>query len=121
MLKHNFATYGTKVLVQIIWEFLYFPIWWYTVGFFRAGRGILYFLRNQQASLGLFVWIKNLFVPMYGQHDFAGRIISFFIRVVQIIYRGVAMIFVLAFSVFMALAWLLLPPAILMAIILQLL
>ncbi|MCX6798283.1 MAG: hypothetical protein NTX66_03695 [Candidatus Falkowbacteria bacterium] len=120
MLKHNFATYGTKVLFQIIWEFLYFPIWWYTVGFIRYGRKILNFLSYQQSSLGLFVWIKNLFVPMYGQHDIAGRLISFFVRIVQIIYRSLAMIVVLALSLLAALLWLLLLPALILAIILQL-
>lgn len=121
MFKENFLTYGLKVAVQVVWEFLYFPLWWYTIGFGRFFKGILNFWRNKQAALGFWVWLKNIFVPMYGQHDFAGRAISFFIRVIQIIYRGVAMIFWLLIGLVIALLWLLLPPFLLFALILQLL
>lgn len=37
------------------------------------------------------VWIKNLFVPMYGQYDWTGRIISFFMRVFVMIGRAIAL------------------------------
>ncbi len=33
------------------------------------------------------VWLKNLFVPMYGQKDAASFIISFVIRLIQIVFR----------------------------------
>lgn len=121
MFKHNSVSYGASVLVQIVWEFLYFPIWWYTVGFFRFGRQIINFWRRRQASLGLVVWIKNIFVPMYGQSDFAGRAISFVIRVIQIIYRGLAMLVLLLLGLLAAVLWLALPLLLLAAIIMQLL
>lgn len=120
MFKHNFFTYSAKVSVQIVWEFLYFPIWWYTVGFVRFGQKVLNFWRNRQAALGLLVWLKNIFVPMYGQHDFAGRLISFVIRVVQIIYRGLAMLVVFILGLAALVFWLLFPPALVVAIVLQL-
>lgn len=119
MFKHNFLTYGAKVSLQIVWEFLYFPIWWYTVGFWRWSKKILEFWHNQEASLGFLVWVKNIFVPMYGQHDFAGRMISFVIRVIQIIYRGLAMLVVLVIGLLALAVWLLFPVGLLVAIVLQ--
>jgi len=119
MFKHNFLSYGLKVSAQSIWEILYFPLWWYTVGFWRFVLKVFNFWRNQQASLGFWVWLKNIFVPMYGQTDFAGRSISFIIRLVQIIYRGLGMIVVLILGLVAIVLWLLFPPALLIAIIWQ--
>ena len=38
------------------------------------------FLDSKEKSLALFVWVKNLFVSMYGQRDFWGALISFVMR-----------------------------------------
>lgn len=69
-----------------------FPVWWYTRGFALllawAGRSV----RGQFVSLGLGVWIKNLFVPMYGATDIWGKVISFAIRLVMIVARTAALI-----------------------------
>ena len=66
-------------------------------------------IRDFDQTLGFSIWLKNLFVPMFGQTDFAGRVISFLLRIFQIIFKGIALlliiILVLAFFVF----WLVLP------------
>lgn len=84
---------GTLKLVgETIGRALFFPIWWYTrglVGVLRFAGGSI---RNQYISLGLGVWMTNLFVPMYGTTDWAGRIISFFVRFVVIIARGLMLV-----------------------------
>jgi len=63
--------------------------------------------------LAIGVWTKNIFVPMFGMHDWQSRIISFFMRVVQIIGRSIAL-FLLTLIILFALALyvLVLPAAV---------
>ena len=118
-MKHNAATYSVKILVKIVWDFVYFPLWWYSEGLLKTLRGVYNFWREQEASLGFSVWLKNIFVPMYGQQDFAGRAISFFIRLVQIIYRGTVLLIFIILGLLFLTIYLFLPPALLLAISLQ--
>lgn len=68
-------------------DLLYFPFWWYTHGFLRFAKSLVKALRFKWQDLGVGVWVKNLFVPMFGVRDIAGRLISFFMRLVNIIGR----------------------------------
>jgi hypothetical protein len=120
MFRHNFFTYGGQLLFQIIWEILYFPFWWYSVGFVRTLRNARNFLRNQSEILGFFVWLKNLFRPMYGQHDFAGKAISFFIRLAQIFARGLGMLFFLLLAIIFVIFYLAIPIILILIIVYQL-
>ena len=76
-----------RVLKDVVLDLLLFPLFWYTTGLSRtltwAGNSITGALR----TLSLSVWIKNLFVPMYGQRDWQSRLISVFMRSVQIVFR----------------------------------
>lgn len=67
-----------------------FPVWWYTKGIVYMLEQLLLSARRQAASFAVNLWVRNLFVPMYGQYDWQGRIISFFIRLIQIIFRSLA-------------------------------
>lgn len=119
-MEHNSLTYFGKILARVIWDFLYFPIWWYSAGLLKTLRGVGHFYHHQEVSLGFTIWLKNLFVPMYGQHDFAGRLISFVIRLVQIIYRGTAMLFVLVLGLIFIAFYISLPFLIFFGILKQL-
>jgi hypothetical protein len=93
------------VFVDLIGEFLYFPIWWLTVGLKKTWiffvSQVLYF----EASLSVKVWIVNLFRPMYMQTDIAGRLISFFMRLFQIIVRSAALVFFIVVVAVASLVW----------------
>lgn len=121
MFQHNFFTYSGKIILNIIGDIIYFPIWWYSVGFVRFLKNVWDFLVNQSRSLGFFIWIRNIFVPMYGQRDWAGRLISFFIRVVQIIFRGLALLFLIFALLILIIIWLLAPILIILALAWQIL
>lgn len=120
MNRSHFLIYLPKILWQIARDFLYFPLWWYSVGLWRALLQVGSFLRAREVNLGLSVWLKNIFTPMYGQRDFVGKAISFFIRLVQIIVRGLFMLFWLFVSLVLIAFWLLLPPLVIGAILYQL-
>src|SRR3989338_393422 len=89
------------VLLSTIADFFYTPIWWYTRGLWKQVRGIIGSVVARQEALAIDVWVKNIFVPMYGQYDFAGRAISFFMRGAQIVGRMI----ILIIWGFLLLAW----------------
>lgn len=104
------------ILQQLLWEafadFFYFPIWWYTRGALRSAQWCFGLLEWGNLELALGVWLRNIFVPMYGQYDWQGRIISFVMRVVQIIFRGWLLLIWLMVCVLLFFVWLVLPIAV---------
>jgi hypothetical protein len=120
MTNHNFLTYPLKIILQIIGEILYFPLWWYSIGFIRAAKRAFRFWQAQEESLGFSIWVKNIFVPMYGQHDAASRIISFFMRLIQIIFRGLILLFWFGLVLLFLLLWLAFPILLFLGLAFQL-
>lgn len=108
-MNNNFFFYLSKVSIQVLLAVLYFPLWWYSVGLARVLKDLFLFLKERWLFIGAGVWLKNLFVPMYGQTDFASRLISFLVRLVQIIFRFIAFIFFVALSLVAVALWLFLP------------
>jgi hypothetical protein len=109
-----------KLLGRALWHFLYFPIWWYTVGFLRCLKRLRLFLADRSESLGVWVWLKNIFTPMYGRRDFASRLISFVMRLIQVLFRGLILFFWLAVVLTIAFIWLILPPLVVFNLLKQL-
>jgi len=103
--------YSFLILKNLAFDFAYFPLWWYTRGFYGLVLGAIDFIIRKERSLSLLVWTRNLFVPMYGQHDVAGFLISFIVRLTQIIFRSFVMLFWLYLSLLAVLIWLALPFA----------
>lgn len=120
MVKNNFAAYGVTIVLEILKDILYFPLWWYSMGLWNFVQGIVQFLKNREKGLGLSVWLKNIFKPMYGQHDWQGILISIFMRLVQIVFRSVLMLVYFLLAVLAFIVWVILPLLIVFEIIVQL-
>ncbi len=80
------------ILLDTLREILYFPVWWYTKGLGKAANFSWQKIKNMEIRLGVRIWIANIFTPMFGQRDIAGVLISFFMRVFQIIIRSLALV-----------------------------
>lgn len=106
---NSFALIFKLIFWDILVDILYFPVWWYTLGLRRAARNSWHKIRNTEASLGVWLWIRNIFVPMFGQHDAAGIIISFIMRVLQIIGRGLILLLISIFEIILLFLWIVLP------------
>lgn len=78
-------------LIDLVGGIIFFPLWWYSRGLWRAARFCYQSLHDEARVLAIGVWARNLFVPMYGAYDIWGRIISFLMRVVQIFGRLVVL------------------------------
>lgn len=97
------------LLAEALLDFVYFPLWWYSAGALRAARACLNCFQSGNARLAPGLWLKNIFVPMFGQYDWPGRIISFVMRVTQIIGRSLALLIWLLVCLALFIAWLVLP------------
>jgi len=119
MFNNSFIFYSGKIIVEIITDIIYFPAWWYTRGLVNLLSGVKDFLVSKQKALALFVWIKNIFTPMYGQYDWVGRLISFLVRVVQIFFRSIFMLGWLMVGLAVVIFWLVFPIIVINEIIFQ--
>jgi len=90
-------------LVDLIGDFLRWPYWWCTAGLAKATRLAINSIVDEYQRLALGVWLVNLFVPMFGQYDWQSRLISFLVRLAQIIVRAIAL---LIWSVVVIIIWL---------------
>lgn len=107
-------------LRKLLWEIIYFPLHWYGAGLLAFLKSWTNIITNWLRSLGFAVWFSNLFTPMYGQRDFAGRLISFVMRLVQIIFRGLASALVLFLYIIVIIIYLILLPGIILDFIIWL-
>lgn len=77
-------------LSDFLREIVILPFWWYTIGFARTVAWCARSIKGAAQTTGLTIWAQNLFVPMYGETTFSGKAISFFIRLIMVIARGLA-------------------------------
>lgn len=82
------------------------PLWWYGSGLMSVIKRLTDAVSFLSTNIGVRVWAKNLFVPMYGDTSLAGRAISFIVRLAMVAVRslGVALYTVILFFVFVAYA-----------------
>lgn len=109
-MRQNFAVNTIKfVAVDLIGDVIYFPIWWFTKG---AKKSLLFFgqkIANTEKYLGVGIWASNLFKPMFGQTDWQSKLISFFMRLFQIIVRTIALAVWTIILVSFFIIWMLVP------------
>lgn len=98
-----------RLVIDTVTGIVGFPMWWY-------GRGLISWVQfcwrmfgDYRAWLGVGLWVRNLFVPMYGSYDFVGRIVSFFMRVVMILLRSTALILLAAVFLLLIAAYVFAP------------
>lgn len=108
------------VFLDIVREIFYFPIWWYTKGLAMAANFSWQRIKNMEVRLGVKVWVVNLFKPMFGQRDIAGVLISFFMRIFQIIGRTIVLFLWTVIMILVFFVWIILPVVVILGIILNL-
>ncbi|MBI5077501.1 hypothetical protein HZB94_03935 [Candidatus Falkowbacteria bacterium] len=110
MIQESVVVKSIKFIFRdIIFDILYWPIWWYSSGVKKAASRFLDTLSQANDELSLDVWFKNIFKPMYGQYSWDGRIISFFMRLAQIVFRSIIFSFWFIFAGLVFVIWLALP------------
>ena len=97
---------------------IYFPVWWYSRGFLKFVKAMFLSLSSFDNQIGFTLWLKNIFVPLFGQNDFGGRIVSFFVRLGNIIVRGFVVLLYLILIVALIVVWDIFPVYVLYKIFL---
>ncbi|MBI2990227.1 MAG: hypothetical protein HYY51_03520 [Candidatus Magasanikbacteria bacterium] len=77
-----------RLAFDVLIDFFRFPVWWFGGGLKRSFLFCLDLFKVANAYLAPGLWLANIFVPMYGQRDIQGRITSFFVRLVNVIFRS---------------------------------
>jgi len=99
------------IVIDIIGDFIYWPIWWYTLGLKDRLQWFGGQVKGMEEALALGLWLRNFFVPMYADRSILGRGISLVTRIIILAWK---LIWFLAWTalVFLAvLAWIFLPVA----------
>lgn len=108
-----------RIVLDFFWHLVYFPVWWYTKGLTKALLYCFNLLRSGNDFMAPGIWLQNLFVPMFGQNDWQGRIVSVLMRFINIIVRGIGL-FIWSMAVFLIfLLWLLWPIFVLYMLIMS--
>lgn len=109
-LKQNIiVAAGRSIVIDIIGDVLYFPIWWYTSGLKYRLKRFTQSISEMADHLALRLLLLNIFRPMFAQYDRTGRIISFFMRIVILIARSVYFGIYMILQTLIVIVWLLLP------------
>lgn len=98
-----------RIFLEAFLDIFYFPLWWFTGGARHALLWCLDLFLSGNRALAPGLWLTHIFTPMYAQRDWQGRIVSFFMRLVQLLARVVALLFWLMFCLALFLIWLILP------------
>ena len=112
-MSKNILTQASKLLIiDYVAEVLFFPLWWYGPGLRQALENFASGLIEANRFTGLTLLLKNIFKPMFAQYDRQGRIISFFMRLVLIFYKGLTFLIMVIFYFLTLAFWLILPLAV---------
>ena len=98
-----------RVFIDALLHVLLFPFWWVTGNIWRTFQFIADMIRTGNDELAPWLWLRNLFVPMFGQTDIQGRIVSIVMRFVNVIFRTLFLMLWAIVSVAIGLIWLALP------------
>lgn len=99
-----------RLALEFVFDVLLFPVWWYTQGALTVLKTCAEAVKNANLSMAPVLWLQNLFVPMYGQYDWQGRLMSVFMRLANVVIRSIGL-FLYSIAVFLLfLVWLAVPP-----------
>ncbi len=80
------------IVIDLLGSVAWFPVWWYSKGLLKVLNRARAALKYRVASYGFAIWVKNFFVPMYGQYDLTGRLVSVLMRFVVLVGRSIALV-----------------------------
>lgn len=79
-----------SMLSQSLREILFLEFWWHTKGLLFMMDWSMKSVRRAAHTTGFILWTQNLFVPMYADTSLVGRLVSFGVRFVMVLFRGAA-------------------------------
>lgn len=105
-----------QLLGEFIFDFVKFPWWWYSGGLVSLLSWCGNHWRETRQRIGLGLFIRYFFQPMYQDYSWQGRLISLVMRTILIIVKLVRYILASFYYLAIILGWLLLLPTCLLMI-----
>ncbi len=119
-MQNNAVVLFVRFLVtDIILDVVRFPVWWYTRGALHVAGWYGQQLAFGIDRLALLVLLKNLGRPMFGDYSKQGRLISFFVRIVQLVVSTILFFGWVVWHTLVFLAYCILLPAVIWLILLS--
>lgn len=100
---------------------LTFPFWWYTAGAAISWQWTKKHLHYSLQKTGLLMFAQHLGEPLYKDYTKSGRILSFFLRIILLIFKSLIFFVKAVFILLAFAAYFCLLPTIVAFIIVQLL
>lgn len=98
-----------SIIFPFLLDIIYFPVWWYGVGFKKRLKGFANGVVNLFHNLALKLMITHLFKPMFGEYSRSGRIISFFMRLILLGWRIFLFLIGFSYQLVLLICWVGLP------------
>lgn len=98
-----------RMALEFVLDLVYFPLWWYTGGVKHAGKFCIGLIQDANMIMAPGLWLKNMFVPMFGQTDLQGRLMSIFMRFVNFVGRSIGLLIWSIVVLFIFILWLVFP------------
>lgn len=108
-MKSRVASIGKLLVLDLAGSVVWFPVWWYTRGLQSLLNIVFRTISYRIREYSFVVWIRNFFVPMYGQYDWTGRLISVLMRFVVLVGRCIALLIEILLYTLGIAVWLLFP------------
>ena len=105
------------VFQLFFWRVVSVPVWWYGSGLRFVWEWMRHVSKRMTDLFEVRVWMKNLFVPMYGDQTFLGRSISFVVRLIAVCVLGAIVLVVNAVLCVLVLSYVCLLPIIVFALV----
>ncbi len=90
-------------------QFITLALWWYSRGLFLVAKRLITLEKYELLRVGVHVWIRNFFVPMFHDYTLIGRLLSLFFRFFIIIGKSVRIVVTLTVRLIALAVWVLLP------------
>jgi len=117
---NNVFLIGLKfIFIDIIGDFIYWPIWWYTIGFRERLIWLAKQIKITWQSLALGLWLKSMFKPMYADRSVLGRAISIVMRIIILAWKLIWFMLWTVIVIIAVLIWLIAPVVVVYMLIQQ--
>ena len=100
------------IFLDVVWEILYFPLWWFTKGLKNTGFFCLQRIKSSWRFLALSILLYSFFKPMFAQKGWDAYVLTLMVRCWQLCWRFIFMAIFAIFWTCVFLAWIGLPALI---------
>ena len=101
--------YFSNLITRGFTQFVTLALWWYGGGFWLAIKRFAWLEKRDVSRIGVHVWIRNFFVPMFHDYTLVGRALSVVFRFFIIIGKTVNLLVRTCVRLIVLLVWIALP------------